>query len=126
MYNTPPVFSVYVSMLNLRWLKAKGGVAAIEQENIAKAKALYAEIDRNPLFKGTAAVEDRSNMSVCFVMENAELEKPFLKFAEEKGCIGIKGHRSVGGFRASLYNALSVTSVHVLIEAMQEFAEKNV
>ncbi|HTN21589.1 MAG TPA: 3-phosphoserine/phosphohydroxythreonine transaminase [Pelobium sp.] len=126
MYNTPPVFSVYVSMLNLRWLKAKGGVAAIEQENIAKAKALYAEIDRNPLFKGTAAVEDRSNMSVCFVMENAELEKPFLKFAEEKGCVGIKGHRSVGGFRASLYNALSVTSVHVLIEAMQEFAEKNV
>jgi len=126
MYNTPPVFSVYVSMLNLRWLKAKGGVAAIEQENIAKAKALYAEIDRNPLFKGTAAVEDRSNMSVCFVMENAELEKPFLKFAEEKGCIGIKGHRSVGGFRASLYNALSITSIHVLVEAMQEFAEKNV
>lgn len=126
MYNTPPVFSVYVSMLNLRWLKAKGGVAAIEQENIAKAKALYTEIDRNPLFKGTAAIEDRSNMSVCFVMENADLEKPFLKYAEEKGCIGIKGHRSVGGFRASLYNALPISSVHVLVEAMQEFAEKNV
>ncbi|HEX7366421.1 MAG TPA: 3-phosphoserine/phosphohydroxythreonine transaminase [Pelobium sp.] len=126
MYNTPPVFSVYVSMLNLRWLKAKGGVAAIEQENIAKAKALYTEIDRNPLFKGTAAVEDRSNMSVCFVMENAELEKPFLKYAEEKGCVGIKGHRSVGGFRASLYNALPISSVHVLVEAMQEFADKNV
>ncbi len=126
MYNTPPVFSVYVSMLNLRWLKAKGGVAAIEQENNAKAKALYTEIDRNPLFKGTAALEDRSNMSVCFVMENAELEKPFLKYAEEKGCVGIKGHRSVGGFRASLYNALPITSVHVLVEAMQEFAEKNV
>ncbi|MBC7654307.1 MAG: 3-phosphoserine/phosphohydroxythreonine transaminase [Oligoflexus sp.] len=125
MYNTPPVFSVYVAMLNLRWLKAKGGIAAIEKENIAKAKALYTEIDRNPLFKGTTAVEDRSNMSVCFVMENPELEKPFLKYAEEKGCIGIKGHRSVGGFRASLYNALPITSVHVLVEAMQEFQEKN-
>jgi phosphoserine aminotransferase len=125
MYNTPPVFSVYVAMLNLRWLKAKGGIAAIEKENIAKAKALYTEIDRNPLFKGTTAVEDRSNMSVCFVMENPELEKPFLKYAEDKGCIGIKGHRSVGGFRASLYNALPITSVYVLVEAMQEFQEKN-
>lgn len=125
MYNTPPVFSVFVSMLNLNWLKSKGGVAEIAKENIAKAKALYTEIDRNPLFKGTTAVEDRSNMSVCFVMENPELEKPFLKFAEEKGCIGIKGHRSVGGFRASLYNALPITSVHVLVEAMQDFAENN-
>ncbi|MBK0383437.1 3-phosphoserine/phosphohydroxythreonine transaminase [Pedobacter sp. SD-b] len=125
MYNTPPVFSVYAAMLNLRWLKAKGGVAAIEKENITKADALYKEIDRNPLFKGTTATEDRSRMSVCFVMENPDLEKPFLKFAEEKGCIGIKGHRSVGGFRASLYNALPITSVHVLVEAMQEFEEKN-
>jgi phosphoserine aminotransferase len=125
MYNTPPVFSVFVSMLNLNWLKSKGGVAEIAKENIAKANALYAEIDRNPLFKGTTAIEDRSNMSVCFVMENPELEKPFLKFAEERGCIGIKGHRSVGGFRASLYNALPITSVHVLVEAMQDFAENN-
>jgi phosphoserine aminotransferase len=125
MYNTPPVFSVFVSMLNLNWLKSKGGVAEIAKENIAKANALYAEIDRNPLFKGTTALEDRSNMSVCFVMENPELEKPFLKFAEERGCIGIKGHRSVGGFRASLYNALPITSVHVLVEAMQDFAENN-
>lgn len=125
MYNTPPVFSVFVSMLNLRWLKSKGGVAEIAKENVAKAKALYDEIDRNPLFKGTTAKEDRSNMSVCFVMENPELEKPFLKYAEEKGCIGIKGHRSVGGFRASLYNALPITSVHVLVDAMQEFAEKH-
>jgi phosphoserine aminotransferase len=125
MYNTPPVFSVFVSMLNLRWLKAKGGVAQIAIENDAKAAALYAEIDRNPLFKGTTAIEDRSKMSICFVMENPELEKPFLKYAEEKGCIGIKGHRSVGGFRASQYNALPITSVHVLIEAMQEFAEQN-
>jgi phosphoserine aminotransferase len=125
MYNTPPVFSVYVSMLNLQWLKSKGGVAAIQKENEAKAKALYTEIDRNPFFKGTTAVEDRSHMSVCFVMENPEHEKAFLKLAEEKGCVGIKGHRSVGGFRASLYNALPITSVHVLVDAMQEFQEKN-
>ncbi|ACU04065.1 MULTISPECIES: 3-phosphoserine/phosphohydroxythreonine transaminase [Pedobacter] len=125
MYNTPPVFSIYVAMLNLRWLKSKGGVAEIEKENIAKAKALYAEIDRNPLFKGTCAVEDRSRMNICFVMENPELEKPFLKFAEENGVEGIKGHRSVGGFRASMYNALPITSVHALIELMQIFAEKH-
>lgn len=125
MYNTPPVFSVYVSLLNLRWLKSKGGIAAIEQENIAKAKALYQEIDRNPFFKGTAEVEDRSRMNVTFVMENPELEKEFLKLAEAKGCVGIKGHRSVGGFRASIYNALPITSVQALIEAMQEFAEKH-
>ncbi|HKG06747.1 MAG TPA: 3-phosphoserine/phosphohydroxythreonine transaminase [Pedobacter sp.] len=125
MYNTPPVFSIYVAMLNLRWLKAKGGVAEIERENKAKAEALYKEIDRNPLFKGTCAVEDRSRMNVCFVMENPELEKPFLKFAEENGVEGIKGHRSVGGFRASIYNALPITSVHALIELMQIFAEKH-
>ena len=125
MYNTPPVFSIYVAMLNLRWLKAKGGVAEIEKENKAKAEALYKEIDRNPLFKGTCAVEDRSRMNVCFVMENPELEKPFLKLAEENGIEGIKGHRSVGGFRASMYNALPITSVHALIELMQNFAEKN-
>ncbi|WP_316810162.1 3-phosphoserine/phosphohydroxythreonine transaminase [Pedobacter heparinus] len=125
MYNTPPVFSIYVAMLNLRWLKSKGGVAEIEKENVAKAKALYTEIDRNPLFRGTCAVEDRSRMNVCFVMENPELEKPFLKFAEENGVEGIKGHRSVGGFRASMYNALPITSVHALIELMQIFAEKH-
>lgn len=123
MYNTPPVFSIYVALLNLRWLKAKGGVAQIEKENIDKANALYKEIDRNPLFKGTCAVEDRSKMNICFVMENAELEKPFLKFTEERGIVGIKGHRSVGGFRASMYNALPITSVHALIEAMQLFEE---
>lgn len=125
MYNTPPVFSIYVAMLNLRWLKSKGGVAEIEKENRAKAYALYTEIDRNPLFKGTCAVEDRSIMNVCFVMENPELEKPFLKFAEENGIEGIKGHRSVGGFRASIYNALPITSVHTLVELMQIFAEKH-
>ncbi|WCT10307.1 3-phosphoserine/phosphohydroxythreonine transaminase [Mucilaginibacter jinjuensis] len=125
MYNTPPVFAILVSMLTLRWLKAKGGVEAIEKENDAKAAALYAEIDRNPLFKGVCVPEDRSKMNVCFVVENPEHEKPFLKFCDEKGIVGIKGHRSVGGFRASIYNALPITSVHVLIDAMQEFAEKN-
>ncbi|MDO7743848.1 MAG: 3-phosphoserine/phosphohydroxythreonine transaminase, partial [Pedobacter sp.] len=125
MYNTPPVFAIYVAMLNLRWLKSKGGVAEIEKENIAKANALYKEIDRNSLFKGTCAVEDRSRMNVCFVMENTELEKPFLKYAEENGMEGIKGHRSVGGFRASIYNALPITSVHRLVELMQDFEENN-
>lgn len=125
MYNTPPVFSIYVAMLNLRWLKSKGGVAEIEKENIAKANALYKEIDRNSLFKGTCAVEDRSRMNICFVMENPELEKPFLKFAEENGIEGIKGHRSVGGFRASMYNALPITSVHALIDLMQTFEENH-
>jgi phosphoserine aminotransferase len=125
MYNTPPCFAIYVSMLTLRWLKAKGGVAAIEKENDAKAAALYTEIDRNPLFKGVCVPEDRSKMNVCFLTENPEHEKPFLKLCDEKGIVGIKGHRSAGGFRASIYNALPITSVYVLIEAMQEFAEKN-
>lgn len=125
MYNTPPVFAIYVSMLTLNWLKAKGGVEGIEQENNAKASALYTEIDRNPLFKGVCVPEDRSYMNVCFVVNNPEHEKPFLKYCDEKGIIGIKGHRSVGGFRASIYNALPITSVHVLIDAMQEFEEKN-
>ncbi len=125
MYNTPPVFSIYVAMLNLNWLKSKGGVAEIEKENKAKAQALYTEIDRNSLFKGTCAVEDRSRMNVCFVMENPELEKPFAKFADENGFEGLKGHRSVGGFRASMYNALPITSVHALIDLMQTFEEKH-
>ena len=125
MYNTPPVFSIYVAMLNLNWLKSKGGVAEIEKENIAKANALYKEIDRNTLFKGTCAVEDRSRMNVCFVMENPELEKSFAKFADDNGFEGLNGHRSVGGFRASMYNALPITSVHALIDLMQTFEEKH-
>jgi len=112
---------INVSMLTLNWLKSKGGVEAIEKENIAKARVLYEEIDRNPLFKPVCAVEDRSHMNVCFVTENPEHEKPFLKLCDEKGIVGIKGHRSVGGFRASIYNALPITSVYVLIDAMQEF-----
>lgn len=123
MYNTPPVFSIFVSLLNLRWLKAKGGVAVIEQENIIKARALYDEIDRNPFFKGTAAVEDRSRMNVTFIMDSAELEAEFLTLAKERELIGIKGHRSVGGFRASIYNALSITSINAMIDAMKEFEE---
>lgn len=125
MYNTPPVFSIYVSMLNLRWLKAKGGVDVIEQENIIKARTLYDEIDRNPLFRGTAAPEDRSRMNVTFVTENKEHEAPFLELAKERGLVGLKGHRSVGGFRASIYNALSITGVNALVDAMQEFEEQN-
>ncbi|MDR3007516.1 MAG: 3-phosphoserine/phosphohydroxythreonine transaminase [Sphingobacterium sp.] len=123
MYNTPPVYSIFVSMLNLRWLKAKGGVTVLEQENIIKARALYDEIDRNPLFKGTAAVEDRSRMNVTFVMDTPELEAEFLALAKERNLIGIKGHRSVGGFRASIYNALPLSSVNALIDAMKEFED---
>lgn len=125
MYNTPPVYSIYVSMLNLRWLKAKGGVKAIEQENIIKARALYDEIERNPYFKGTAAVEDRSRMNVTFVMDTPELEAEFLALAKERNLIGIKGHRSVGGFRASIYNALTITSINALVDAMKEFEERH-
>jgi len=125
MYNTPPVFSIYTAMLNLRWLKSKGGVAEMEKENIAKAEVLYREIDRNTLFKGTCAKEDRSRMNICFVMEDAELEKAFARYADEQGFEGIKGHRSVGGFRASMYNALPITSVHALVELMQTFEEKH-
>ncbi|WP_185216389.1 3-phosphoserine/phosphohydroxythreonine transaminase [Sphingobacterium mizutaii] len=124
MYNTPPVFSIYVSMLNLRWLKAKGGISVIEQENIIKARTLYDEIDRNPFFKGTAAVEDRSRMNVTFVMDTPELEAEFLAIAKERNLIGIKGHRSVGGFRASIYNALSISSINALVDTMREFEEK--
>jgi len=123
MYNTPPVYSIFVSMLNLRWLKAKGGVSVLEQQNIIKARALYDEIDRNPLFKGTAAVEDRSRMNVTFVMDTPELEAEFLALAKERNLIGIKGHRSVGGFRASIYNALPLSSVNALIDAMKEFED---
>lgn len=124
MYNTPSVFAIYVAMLNLRWLKSKGGVAEIEKENKIKASTLYKEIDRNPFFRGTCAVEDRSRMNICFVMNSPEHEKEFLAMAENGGFEGLKGHRSVGGFRASLYNALSVTSVHALVELMQDFEEK--
>lgn len=122
MLNTPPVFAVFVCMLTLKWLKEMGGVSAIEKLNDEKAALLYSEIDRNPLFTGTAAKEDRSKMNVCFVMNDAALEEKFLSFVKERNITGIKGHRLVGGFRASLYNALPVSSVEVLVDAMKSFA----
>jgi phosphoserine aminotransferase len=122
MFNTPPVFPIYVSMLTLRWIEEQGGLAAMERRNAEKAEALYAEIDRNPLFKGTAAVEDRSRMNVTFVCEDPAHEKPFLEFAAEHGAVGLKGHRSVGGFRASIYNAMERDSVDMLCALMREFA----
>lgn len=124
MMNTPPVFAVYVCMLTLRWLKEQGGVAAIEKKNIDKAALLYEEIDRNPLFTGTVAKDDRSKMNVCFVMSDAALEEKFLAFVKEQNIVGIKGHRLVGGFRASLYNALPISSVQVLVDAMKSFAQQ--
>ena len=120
MYNTPPVFSVYASLLTLQWIKAKGGVAAVEKLNNAKAALLYGEIDRNPLFKGTAALEDRSNMNVTFLLTNPEHTETFDKMWKEAGISGIAGHRSVGGYRASMYNALPIESVQVLVDVMKE------
>ena len=125
MLNTPPVFAVYVCMLTLRWLKEMGGVAGVEKLNNEKAALLYEEIDSNPLFTGSVAKEDRSKMNVCFVMNDVTLEEKFLAYTKEKNIVGIKGHRLVGGFRASLYNALPVSSVKVLVDAMQAFASEN-
>jgi phosphoserine aminotransferase len=126
MYNTPPVFPIYVSMLTLRWIKKTGGLKALQRKNKAKALLLYDEIDRNPLFRGTVAVEDRSHMNICFVMHEkyAALEKEFGQLCEANGMIGLKGHRSVGGFRASTYNALPQKSVQALVQLMRDFAEK--
>ena len=124
MLNTPPVFAVYTCMLTLRWLKKQGGVKAIEKINNEKAAVLYAEIDRNTLFKGTVIKEDRSKMNVCFVMNDPEKETAFLKYATDNNIIGIKGHRSVGGFRASLYNAMPLESVHYLVSLMQQFEQQ--
>ena len=127
MFNTPPVVPIYAALQTLRWLKAQGGVEEMQRRAKQRADMLYAEIDRNKLFRGTVtAQEDRSYMNICFVMadEYKDLEADFLKFATEKGMVGIKGHRSVGGFRASCYNAMPVESVQALIDCMQEF-EKN-
>lgn len=123
MFNTPPVLPIYSAMLTLRWIKAQGGVKEMEKRAIEKADMLYNEIDRNKMFVGTAAKEDRSRMNICFVMapQYKDLEADFMKFATERGMVGIKGHRSVGGFRASCYNAIPKESVQALIDCMQEF-----
>ena len=120
MYNTPSVFAIFVCMHTLRWIKEMG-LEAMEVRNKAKADLLYAEIDRNPLFEGTVVKEDRSRMNVNFVTTNKEHEAEFLKFCESKNLSGLKGHRSVGGLRASLYNALPIESVQVLVDTMKEF-----
>jgi len=124
MYNTPPVFPIYVSLLTMRWLKKNGGVEWIEKVNQQKAACIYTEIDRNSLFKGTCEKEDRSNMNVCFVMHKPELEPEFDKLWKEANISGIRGHRDVGGYRASLYNALPLESVQVLADVMQAFEKK--
>lgn len=125
MLNTPPVFAIYVCLLTLRWLKEQGGIAAIEKRNIEKAAVLYNAIDESPLFTGTVAVADRSKMNVCFIINNPSLEDAFLQFVKEQGIVGIKGHRLVGGFRASLYNALPLQSVEVLTSLIKDFTLKN-
>lgn len=123
MFNTPPVFSIYVMTQTLKWVKSLGGLKAIQKMNQEKAALLYNEIDRNPMFQGTAAAEDRSLMNVCFVMSEKykDKEADFMAFAKERNMVGIKGHRSVGGFRASIYNACPRESVEALVACMQEF-----
>jgi phosphoserine aminotransferase len=128
MFNTPPVFAVFAAQQTLKWLKEMGGVKVMQKKNIEKAKILYDEIDRNRLFIPTIAdPDDRSIMNICFVMaeEYKELEKPFADFAKSMGMLGIEGHRSVGGFRASTYNALPRESVEALVSVMKEFESKN-
>lgn len=125
MLNTPPVFAVYVCLLTLRWLKSVGGVTAIEQINKRKAATIYDVIDSSPVFQGTVAPEDRSRMNVCFLIPDPVLEKRFIELCNEEGMVGVKGHRSVGGFRVSLYNALSMESVEALADLMKDFAKKS-
>lgn len=120
MFNTPPVFSVYVSLLNLRWLKKRGGIKVLEEENIRKAQLLYDEIDRNPLFYGMVQTEDRSMMNATFNLNKQDLKSNFENLLKEAGINGVKGHRSIGGYRASMYNALAYESVAALVEVMQE------
>ena len=124
MLNTPPVFAVYVAMLTLRWLKQQGGVSAMEKINDAKAKLFYDTLDALPVFKGPVAKEDRSKMNAVFIMENPELEKKFLDLCKKEGMVGVKGHRSVGGFRISMYNALQLESVKAITGLMKDFANK--
>jgi len=124
MFNTPPVFSIYVSLLTMKWLKNLGGIETIDEINKTKAIVMYSEIDLNPLFKGFAAVEDRSTMNATFSLVNDGLKDTFESMMKEAGIEGINGHRSVGGYRASMYNALSLDSVKVLVEVMSELETK--
>jgi phosphoserine aminotransferase len=124
MFNTPPVFSVYVSMLTMKWLKSIGGIKAIEEINNKKAQMIYSEIDINPLFKGFASIEDRSNMNATFNLTDDKLKGIFDNMIKDAGINGINGHRSVGGYRASMYNALSLDSVKSLVEVMSELETK--
>ena len=126
MFNTPPVVPIYCALETLRWIKKSGGVEAMDKKAIERAKIIYDEIDRNRLFRGTVKEEDRSLMNICFVMNEdfAELEKPFMEFATQKGMVGIKGHRDVGGFRASCYNAMSIEGAEALVACMKEFEAK--
>ncbi|MBA3648135.1 MAG: 3-phosphoserine/phosphohydroxythreonine transaminase [Chitinophagales bacterium] len=125
LHNTPSTFAIYVCLLTLRWIKDRGGLKVMEQCNKEKAGILYEEIDRSKLFEGTVVPEDRSLMNVCFRIVKPELEDDFNNFAKENGCIGIKGHRSVGGFRASIYNAMPIEGVNLLIELMKDFELRN-
>ncbi len=125
MFNTPPVFPIYASMLTLKWMKKNGGVHAAAQRNEEKADALYEEIDRNSLFRGVVAKEDRSRMNVTFVMDDSALVESFVDTCNRAGCVGLKGHRSVGGFRASIYNAMSMEGIQKLIEVMQSFEDSH-
>jgi phosphoserine aminotransferase len=124
MYNTPAVFPVYASLLTLQWLKNLGGIAAVEKLNNAKAELLYTEIDRNPLFKGAAAVADRSNMNATFLLNDAAHGETFDAMWKAAGISGLPGHRSVGGYRASMYNAMPIESVQVLVDVMKELESK--
>ncbi len=124
-FNTPPVFPIYVCMLSLRWLKENGGIKVIETRNESKAKVLYDEIDRNSLFQGMAREQDRSLMNVNFSVTDPNHEESFLKYAAEHDAVGLKGHRSVGGLRASIYNALKPESVHHLVQLMKDFEAQN-
>ena len=124
MFNTPPVFAVYTSMLTLEWLKGLGGIEAIEKENFKKSRLMYSEIDLNPLFKGFAATEDRSTMNATFSLTDDKLKDTFDGLWKEAGINGLNGHRSVGGYRASMYNALPLGSVETLVEVMSELERK--
>lgn len=127
MFNTPPVVPIYCALETLRWIKANGGVQEMDRRAIERARIVYDEIDRNKLFRGTVAEDSRSLMNICFVMndEYTELEKPFFDFATSKGMVGIKGHRSVGGFRASTYNAQTIEGVEALVACMKEFEQQH-